>query len=276
MTVFATTRIPAAGRTQLEHIASDALQGLAPVVVVNRRSDTATAMIGANSDAPFPTIHDDTRTTPTALAQRTFRGAWERVRGIYGDGADAGHTIYGSVRFVGADDVAAGADAVVAALAKQGSVGVRAFGPVSLVAAPSAIADRTTYAGDDTGATLVRVRESEDLPKAIVDRLDRLQGSGAGPQVGELLQSTHQAAVDTVRSWLQSSALADSRGYIEGQVRGMSAKDLIAAVVDMRPLDDSQHRSMITPGDAPTADQIATLANSLARIGAPVHSIGNA
>jgi hypothetical protein len=266
-------RIPTiAGRgpsPKLVSIAADALTGVEPVVVVNRRVDTALTQLSAPPDTPFATLHDDARSDPKTRFRKVVRGVNERVRGTYGEGAAAGHTTYGSVRFVPTSDAARGAEAVVAALRDQGDVGVRAFGPVSFIADPDSIAGRTTFAADDTGATLAPVRGADELATVVAERIVRSAGRD-GPDPAYLESLAPQAARDAVRGWLLSSELARSDNYIEAQVRRLTTADLLAGVVDLRGDAGVQLRKMIEPGPVPDAADSDAIARGLdaAKVGA--------
>lgn len=259
---------------QLVDVARDALDGLEPVVVVNRRIDVAASQVaGAAVDDPFPTIHDDPRGDVKTATQRLLRVVKERVRGVHGEGEDAGRTVYGSVRFVPAEDARSGADAIVAALRRQGDPGVRAYGPVSFVTDPAAIAGRTTYAADDTGATLARIRDRTELACVVAERLERSQPIDGTPRVERLLALQPAAARDAVRGWLLSDALAHHDGYVEAQVRRLAPKDVLAVLVDERPRDVAR-RMAIDPGPAATGDDASRLARELGRLDLPLHRIG--
>lgn len=257
---------------RLVHLSGEALGGLEPVVVVNRRIDVATAQVSGAPDDPFPTIHDDPRGDVRTAARRLLRGVKERVHGVHGEGPDAGRTVYGSVRFVPSEDAAAGADRVVSALRRQGDPGVRAYGPVSFVTNPAAIADRTTFSADDSGATLVRVRDRSELATVVAERLVRSQDIAGTPRLDELLALEPAAARDAVRGWLLSDALAHHDGYVEAQVRRLAPQDVLAVLVDERA-GDVQRRVVIDPGRSATADDARRLERELRRLDVPMHRL---
>lgn len=264
-----------AQHARLADIAATALTGLEPLVVVNRRMDTAIAQVNGEADRPFPTIHTDGRRDLRTSINRLTRAVTERVRGTHGTGADAGHTVYGSVRFVTADDARSGAMSVVDALQRQGDVGVRAYGPVSFIANPEAIGDRTTFASDDTGFTTAPVRPRSELPTVVAERLLRSDGVASAPDVTRLLQLTDAAASDAVRGWLLSSDLGRSDGYIEAQVRRLAPHDVLATAVDERDTSQVTRLFGIDPGDAvPTRHDMDALDRELARLQVPVAHIG--
>ncbi len=256
----------------LKTIAGDALTGLTPLVVVNRRVDIAQRQVDASSDTPFPTIHGDPRSDPATLARRAVRFVNEHVRGTYGEGNAAGHTTYGSVRFVPAEDAAAGAQAIVGELQRQGSAGVRAYGPVTFVTDPDDIASRTTFAADDTGATFARVRARDELPTVVAERIERSGGAGA-TTLDELLAMPRGAASDAVRGWLLSSAVGADDAYIEAQVRRLTPSDVLAAVVDLRGPDEVERRWLIDPGTNPTPMDVGRLRDALDRHEVPTFLI---
>ena len=66
---------------QVEDVAADALAGLQPVVVVNRRTDTAIRQVDGAADRPFPTLHSDARGDVMTRLRRVTRGVNERLRG---------------------------------------------------------------------------------------------------------------------------------------------------------------------------------------------------
>lgn len=254
---------------QVEDVAADALAGLQPVVVVNRRTDTAIRQVDGAADRPFPTLHSDARGDVMTRLRRVTRGVNERLRGTYGDG----NTVYGSVRFVPQADVSRGADAVVAALRAQGDTGVRAYGSVSFIADPSKVDSRTTYAPDDSGSTGVWVRDRSKLPTVVAERLYRSDGAGASPRPDELLRLPRQAARDAVRGWLLSDDLARSDGYIEAQVRRVAPSDVLAAVLDLRDISNVPRRTLIDPGESPAGEARATLEQHLDRLGVPTYHV---
>ena len=246
---------------RLEAIARSAAADLTPFVVVNRRVDTAARTLAQPPDEPLPTIHTDGRTDLTTRVRRIGRAANERVKGIHGDGELAGHTGFGSVRFVPQEDAKAGAEHVVQALAKSGDVGIRAYGPVSFVASVNELGDRATYASDDTGATLAWPRSKDELPAVIAERLLRndAQAAPTSPRTDTLLGMHENAAVDAVRGWLLSNDLARTDGYIEAQVRGLRPDDFEIAAIDTRERTFGANRMMIDPGPAPTAAAVEQL-----------------
>src|SRR5690606_16433847 len=108
-----------------------------------------------------------------------------------------------------------------------------------------------------------RVRELDELPTVIAERLRRSNGAGGAPAVADLLKQPHAAATDAVRGWLLSDALAGSEDYIEAQVRRMAPEDLLGAVIDTRPNDDVARRVSIHPGAAPGSGQVDALRAAL-------------
>lgn len=260
-------------RARLDAIARDALSGLTPVVVVNRRADVALDQVDGASDEPFPTIHTDGRTDLETTMRRAYRSVNEQVRDTHGHGDDAGHTVYGSVRFVAAEDAAAGAERVIDALMSQGDVGVRAYGPVSFVLAPDAMRERATFAADDTGVTMARVHAPEDIATVVADRLER--GTPTAPSVERLLQMPSRAAQDAVRGWLLTDDVGGSTGYMEAQVRRFTPGDVFAAVVDARDAASVVRRDQVDPGTTPTGAQIEALSAHLARHEVPVRVLAD-
>lgn len=261
------TAIPATA--PLRAIAEDAVANLSPIVVVNRRVDTALDQVAGSPSQPFSTIHTDPPPGVLGRVERTIRGVNERLRGTHGDGPDAGRTIYGSVRFVASDDVSAGATAVLDALAKQGDVGVRAYGPVSFVVSPGAVRDRMTIAADDSGATFTPVRPVSDLPEVIIDRLKRSDGAGGAPTIDHLRQLEPAAARDAIRGWLLSDSLGTSGGYMEAQVRRLAPTDLLGTIIDTRPSDEVRRLPGIDPGPPPVDEDVGRLQEQLHRHGLP-------
>lgn len=255
---------------RLTGIAAQAVDGLTPVVVINRRIDTALQNVGDDAATPFSTIHTSPAQDAVTAVRRTSRAVIERARGTHGEGDDAGRTVFGSVRFVAADDAAAGADAVLTALQAQGDPGVRAYGPVSLVANPQQVNQRTTIASDDTGATLARVRELDELPHVIAERLKRSNGT-SGSTVKELLTLPPASAQQAVRNWLLSDALAKSDSYIEAQIRRVAPNDLLGSVIDARAGAQVVRRPAIDPGASPSQAQVDALMGALQRHGIPAH-----
>lgn len=249
-----------------------ALDGLEPVVVVNRRVDVASAQVAGGADDPFPTIHDDLRRDVKTAAQRVVRSVRERILGVHGDGADAGRTVYGSVRFVSSADAAAGAAGIVAALRGQGDPGVRAYGPVSFVTDPRAIGERTTFAADDTGVSFARVRGRDELATVVAERLARSQDIEGTPKLERLLALEPLAARDAVRGWLLSEALAHHDGYVEAQVRRLTPRDVLAVLLDERE-GAVERRLGIDPGAAPNSEDATRLEQELSRLELPLHRV---
>jgi hypothetical protein len=262
-------------RSNLAAIATEALTGLTPVVVVNRRLDVALAQVDGAADRPFTTLHSDPRTDVHTSVRRLVRSVNERVRDTYGDGDAAGHTAYGSVRFVPTEDARAGAESVVDALRRQGDPGVRAFGPVSFVVDPDATDGRVSFAADDTGGTLAPVRTAAELANVVAERLERSQGeSELAPDIARLATLPPAAARDAVRGWLLSDDLGRSDGYIEAQIRRLAPRDVLAAVVDTRDMQDVERRFAIDPGAAPAPRDVEQLDRQLTRLGIPARVVG--
>jgi len=260
MAMQATTARPPA---PIRAIAEQAVDGLAPVVVVNRRVDTALEQVAAPADRPFTNIHDVRDAGTRTQLRQAWRETNERIRGTFGEGRDAGHTVYGSVRFVEEADARRGADAVLDALQEQGDVGVRAYGPVSFVLDDEAMHERATFAADDTGVTLATVRPPEDIARVVAERIARNEPDDAGPTVEELLALPHGAATDAVRGWLLSDAVGGSSGYMEAQVRRMTNDDVAAAFVDTSDPTSVTRREGVDPGAAPDADAADAIADAL-------------
>lgn len=240
-------------------IAAAAVEDLTPVVVVNRRADVALDQAAAGADRPFTNIHDGPRDDVKTELRHLWRATNERVRGTYGEGRDAGHTVYGSVRFVEQADARDGAEAVLAALREQGDVGVRAYGPVSFVLDEETMHERATFAADDTGITTAAARPPEDIARVVAERIARNEPDDPGPTVDELLALPHAAATDAVRGWLLSDDVGGSTGYMEAQVRRMTNDDVAGIFVETGDPSAVEHRSGVDPGTAPSAEVTAAL-----------------
>ncbi len=251
--------------TKLRSISWDALAPLEAVVVVNRRVDSAADLLGRGAAASFDTIH--TRTPPGFIgaARRAARYVTERLHDTHGSGDDAGRTVFGSTRFVGVDDVAAGAAGVLAALRRQGEVGVTGYGPVSFVVDGDTTWHRTTFAAEDSAASTGRVGHGAQLPDIVAERI-ALATAGT-PPVDELLSAPQHVAAQRVREWLQSDALARDDGYIEAQVRGLGMRDIAAMhVATTAPAAEDGSRT-IDPGALPDAAATAQLVEQARELG---------
>lgn len=264
---------PPPPRVRLDAITRAAVADLEPIVVVNRRLDAALDQVDGASSEPFPTIHTDPRTDVRTQLRRIYRSVNERVRGTHGDGESAGHTVYGSLRFVPVADAREGADAVVAALRRQGDVGIRAYGPVSFVLSPDVMRARASFAADDTGVSTAKVHAPDDVAQVVADRIERDSPSGSAPRVDELLAMPASAARDAVRGWLLTDEIGRSTYYMEAQVRRMAPHDVLAAVVDTRDPARVDRRPHIDPGPTPTRTDVERLRRELDRHHVPTHVI---
>lgn len=244
-------------------VAREALDGLAPVVVVNRRVDVALQALEAAPDALVPTIHTDTPPGLQGTARRTGRMVSERLHDTFGTGELQGRTVFGSTRFVDTSDARAGATAVLEALRRQGDVGVGAYGPVAMLLRPEAVAGRTTFAARDTALGMTRVTDASNLPQVVAERIAR--GVPGAPTAATLAAAASDDAVRRLRAWLMTDGLARRDGYIEAQVRGLRMADVagihVAQGYDgpvMRKLDPGP------PPDASAAERLERAASRLA------------
>lgn len=248
--------VDAASFDRVRSIAQEALAPLAAVVVVNRRLDSASRLLEAGRAAEFDTIHTATPAGPIGVARRAARLLTEHLHDTHGAGADAGRTVFGSTRFVGVEDTAAGAAGVLAALQRQGAVGVTGYGPVSFLVDGDATWNRTTFAAEDTALSRHRVGHGSQLPDIVAERL--ALATAGSPPVDELLAVPATAAAGRVREWLTSDALASDDGYIEAQVRGLRVDD-VAALHVAPDVPGADGLRTIDPGAAPDAGTTARL-----------------
>jgi hypothetical protein len=255
----------------LTAIARSALQGIEPVVVVNRRIDNAISTLDRAPDATFETIHTSDRPGFTNSSQRVIRRLIEQHRGTYGEGDLAGRTVYGSVRFVPSQDATQGATSVLDALQLQGEVGVRAYGPISLVVDPRRADARTTYSPDDTGASFARAFAEPDISAVVAERITR--GAEGLPKANQLVAMPPAAAADAIRGWLLSDQLAKPGNYMEAQVRGLTPGDLLGGVAYSQGSGDAPRIHTINPGAAPKADELDALALLTDRLGIPLRRV---
>lgn len=246
--------LDAAAFDRVRSIAREALGPLDPVVVVNRRVDSAFRLLEGGRDAGFDTIHTAPPPGPVGIARRAARFMTEHLHDTRGSGADAGRTVFGSTRFVGAEDTAAGAAGVLAALQRQGAVGVTEYGPVSFVVDGGATSHRTTFAAEDTALSWHRVGHGSQLPEIVAERLTL--ATADSPPVAELLSAPAAIAAARVRDWLLSDSLAREDGYIEAQVRGLRIAEVDAMHVSQDAPGADDGLPMIDPGTAP--DPVAT------------------
>jgi hypothetical protein len=253
--------------SRLVDVATSALDGLTPVVLVNRRVDSALQTLEADPDAPFPTIHTATPPGLLGVARRTARHVTESLHDTHGTSPLEGRTVFGSTRFVGTADSRAGAHAVLDALGRQGDVGVGAYGPVSLLVHPTALEGRTTFAARDTAMGVTRVTDASNMPHVVAERIAR--GVPGAPTPAQLDEPTPLAdAARTLRSWLTGDGLARRDGYIEAQVRGLSPRDL--GGVHIAHTYDGPVMKKIKPGPLPDAPLTARIANAARRLGLAV------
>lgn len=258
--------LPGTDRSNFDRVvdvARSALEGLEPVVVVNRRVDNALRLVGGTPDAPVDTIHTVTPPGLGAAARRTGRMVSEELHRTHGTGSFDGRTVFGSTRFVGASDARRGADAVLAALVRQGEVGVGAYGPVALLVRPQALEGRATFAARDTALGVTRVSDHSHLPQIVAERIAR--GVPGAPTVEELATSPVQQAVTRLRSWLTGDGLARRDGYIEAQLRGLAVGDFHG--VHVAHAYDGPVMKKIDPGPLPDEAATQRLRDGAARLG---------
>ena len=252
---------------RLVDVARSALDGLAPVVLVNRRVDSALQALEAGADTPIPTIHTSSPPGLLGVARRTGRKITETLHDTHGTGPMQGRTVFGSTRFVGTADARAGANAVLAALGHQGTVGVGAYGPVSLLVHPSALEGRATFAARDTALGVTRVTDASNMPYVVAERIAR--GVPGAPTPAQLDEPTPLAdAARSLRAWLTGDGLARRDGYIEAQVRGLSPGHLGGLHV-ARSYDGPVMRK-IDPGPVPDESMTARITAAAKRLGLAV------
>jgi hypothetical protein len=248
---------------RLVGVARSALDGLTPVVVVNRRADATLYSLEQAPAEPLLTIHTSTPPGLSGEARRIGRLATEKLHGTHGTGDNEGRTVFGSTRFVGTADARAGAASVLAALGRQGEVGVGAYGPVSLLVRPDALVGRTTYAARDTAKGVTRVSDASHMPEIVAERIAR--GVPGAPSVGQLVTSPADRASRLLRSWLTSDGLARRDGYIEAEVRTLRPTDF--AGMHVAHSYDGPVMKSISPGALPDASVTARLHDAAARLG---------
>lgn len=244
-------------------VAEQALDGLAPVVLVNRRTDNALRTLEGPTDAPLDTIHTSTPPGLLGTARRVARRLSEQWHGTFGTGDNQGRTVFGSTRFVPVEDARRGAAAVLEALAKQGEVGVGAYGPVTLLVRPSAIDGRTTFAARDTAKGVTRVTDQEHLAEVVAERIER--GAPGAPSFRSLAEAPAAEAARTLRAWLTGDGLAQREGYIEAQLRSLTPGELDG--VHVSHAYDGPVMRKIDPGPLPDAASTDRLRASADRLG---------
>ena len=244
-------------------VARTALDGLAPVVLVNRRVDSTLRMFDRPVDEPIDTIHTSTPDGVLGVARRVARRVSEQWHGTFGTGENEGRTVFGSTRFVPVEDAARGAGAVLEALARQGEVGVGAYGPVTLLVHDAALDGRTTFAARDTAKGVTRVGDRAHLPEIVAERIER--GAPGAPSFTRLAAAPAAEAVQLLRTWLTGDGLAQREGYIEAQLRGLTPSGL--AGVHVAHAYDGPVMKKIDPGALPDAGATASLRTGAERLG---------
>jgi hypothetical protein len=244
-------------------VARSALDGLQPVVVVNRRVDNALRLVAGAPDAQVDTIHTVTPPGLKGTARRTGRMVSEELHHTHGTGEFEGRTVFGSTRFVGTADAKAGADAVLASLVGQGEVGVGAYGPVAMLVRPQALEGRATFAARDTALGVTRVSDASRLPEIVAERIAR--GVPGAPSANELASTPVHDAVAQLRAWLTGDGLARRDGYIEAQLRGLEVGDF--GGVHVAHAYDGPVMKKIDPGPLPDQEATERLRAGAARLG---------
>lgn len=244
-------------------VARDALDGLTPVVLVNRRVDSATRTLESTLETRIPTIHTSTPPGLQGTARRTGRMVSERLHDTYGTGELQGNTVFGSTRFVGVEDARGGAMSVLSALRSQGTVGVGAYGPVALLVRPGSLQGRTTFAARDTALGITRVTDDSHLPEVVAERIAR--GVPGAPTAASLAAAPAHDAVRQLRAWLTSDGLSRRDGYIEAQVRGLRTADVGGLYVAHSY--DGPVMQKIDPGPLPSASQRHRLERAADKLG---------
>jgi hypothetical protein len=244
-------------------IARRALEDLTPVVVVNRRADTALAMFDGDAASPVDTIHTAAPPGLVGSARRVGRRVSEQLHDTFGTGENQGRTVFGSTRFVGTSDAMRGARAVLDSLVRQGEVGVGAYGPVALLVRPASLPGRTTFAARDTALGITRVADEHHLPQIVAERLAR--GVPGAPTPNELAGGPIAEGVRKLRAWLTGDGLARRDGYIEAQLRGLTLGDFEG--VHVSHAYDGPVMKKIDPGPLPDADATARLRSRAERLG---------
>jgi hypothetical protein len=243
--------------------ARTALDGLEPVVLVNRRVDSTLRMLDRPVDEPIDTIHTSTPGGLVGSARRIARRLSEQWHGTFGTGPNRGRTVFGSTRFVPVADARLGAEAVFDALARQGEVGVGAYGPVALLVRSDALDGRTTFAARDTAKGVTRVGDRAHLPEIVAERIER--GAPGAPSFATLARSPATEAAALLRTWLTGDGLASREGYIEAQLRSLTPSAL--AGLHVSHAYDGPVMKKIDPGALPDAASTERLRAGTARLG---------
>ncbi|MCW2922709.1 MAG: hypothetical protein JWM98_113 [Thermoleophilia bacterium] len=238
--------LPAEDAQRARALVEEALDGLQPHLVVNRRVSPADPS-SWDGDGLLRTINTSPSRSAGQAARRLIRTAWERATGKYGDGALGGHTVYASLQFTPAPVTGA-------ALTRAG--GVRLFGP-HVAHLRDTVLDRATIAARDTGPAPhpTLLAPFERLPDVVLERLARTHGFQddvvihggaqrlglAGPQLpvdarrtfGAWLRDDPRTSVERLRTYLQSPALRDVDHMVEAEVRGVRPGDIDAVALDV-------------------------------------------
>ncbi len=191
-----------------------------PKIQVNRCFDNALSIL--KTDAPMPTMFDlPENKRPYDYNQRKRT---EDRFGLFGEGVDAGHTVYGSVQF---------ADTLPAKKPRL-NTGVDYYGPVSLVLKPEAWARATVMPGDSYEFDYVDQQPGavENLADVAAERMYRTGNLGGGMRDAK-------TSVALLKSALTSSGLTGNEGMIEAQIRGASRDDIAEIRIKRNPFDEA-------------------------------------
>lgn len=251
-----------------------------PQILVNRRPGNAEAIL--RSSKPIDTVFDlpeDQR--PSDFGQRTWV---EKQFDTHGRGADAGHSVYGSVQF--ADQIHPATELVQpaggASTKPHTNLGIGYYGPVSLVLKPDVWSRTTVQPGDSYNLAMLslpsRPGAVENLADVVTERLvanfdgsrpdGALQAFGLGDQaqagaaLKSLLWKPTAQAVEGVKQQLASTTFTNNATMLEAVVRTADRDDIAEIRVMRHPK---------TEIGSPAHNAIRRLRYHAKKLGIPVH-----
>lgn len=264
-------------------LVSTAINGMTPTIVVSRPARHAITLLERSER--LPTAFDrDARSDPLGEPYRQRRRQLEEHFGVHGQGADAGGTVYGTVRW---DSITHPGERLASWSRRVG--GSSYFGGTSLVLDPVTLDRATFLAGDSfTWANVRRtspaayddthrVGAREQIGQVLTERLVRTYGrpspapgspdNPSPPDISsaflDLLERPRHEAVNAIREHLVRQPAA---GALEAQVRTVRADDVDAIVVEPTPSSDFPDRARVSVAER------ALLAEAAQARGLPVVS----
>lgn len=219
-----------------------ALRGRAPFLIVNR--DAAEAVHLLETGDRLRTAHDLSHRTAEQDRYVAGRASVERALDVYGDGVDAGTTVYGSLQFDPARTDWRGRTGPNTGYPDR-------FGSVAFQLTPAAAARATYSIGDSFDAEPGQLAGSSQLPQLLARTLDMRP-------LGAQLKGPVSAPAD-VRTRLRD---VTRDGYVEAQVHGGVRLDDIASITVETAPERMPRREADDPGRPQLLAQLRQLAAS--------------